>query len=197
MGKLAIQKGKLTGQAYITAFRAAYNDARDGLLRAGEIYVAAIDEDPGRAREFRAAMPEFPERIWSQLEAIGRHQVHPRLLLGDGGPHRERIKRLPYNQQKQVLDGEPVELLVGDTDTLRVDVRNVTSEQASQLFAGDHLRTVAEQKVWLVDRQRKAQLLKGEPESTLPYHIRSDGKITFTKGVTLTKAELRNILQSM
>ncbi len=181
---------------YVVAFRDAYNGARDGLLRAGEIYVKAIDENPERFKEFRAALPEFSERIWSHLEAIGRHQVHPRLLISDGIPYREQIKRLPYAQQKRVLEGEPVELLVNENDTLRVDVRSMTSEQAKQVFCGDHLRTTSEQKAWLADQERKAKLTRGEPDETLPYLIRGD-RITFKKNVTLTKAELRTLLQSM
>lgn len=106
---------------YVVAFQNALTAAQDGLATAAGIYVAAIDEDPERAKEFRAALPTFSETVWSSFEKIGRKQVDPRVLFGDGGPHRARIKQLPYTTQKRLLDGEPVELLVSEGDVLKVD----------------------------------------------------------------------------
>lgn len=182
--------------AYVVAFRDALDTARDGLAKAAEIYVAAIDEVPERAQEFRAALPYIPERVWGQFEAIGRKQVDPRLLLGDGGPHRERIKRLPYTAQKRVLEGEPVELLVGESDVLKADVRALTQDQAAQVFAGDHIRTPAEQKTWLLDQEKKARLVKGDPVESMPYVIQGN-KVTFKKNLTMTVRELRDLIQVM
>lgn len=181
---------------YVMAFRDALNGARDGLTKAAEIYVQAIDEDPERTKEFRAALPYIPERTWGQFEAIGRHQVDPRLLLGDGGPHRERIKHLPYTVQKRILEGEQVELLVGENDSLRVDVRHVTPDQAAQLLANDHVRNAAEQKAWLMDQEKRARLAKGDPVETLPYVI-AGNKVTFKRNLTLTLRELKHLIQVM
>lgn len=196
---LEVESGSLVAAEwpeYVVAFREALDSARDGLAKAAEIYVAAIDEDPGRAQEFRAALPYIPERTWGQFEAIGRHQIDPRLLLGDGGPHRERIKRLPYTTQRSLLEGEPVELLIDEGDVLRADVRSLTQGQAAQVFAGDHVRTAAEQKAWLLDQERRMRLTKGEPEDTLPYLIRGS-KVTFRKNLTMTLKELKDLIQVM
>ena len=181
---------------YVVAFQNALTAAQDGLATAAGIYVAAIDEDPERAKEFRAALPTFSETVWSSFEKIGRKQVDPRVLFGDGGPHRARIKQLPYTTQKRLLDGEPVELLVSEGDVLKVDARSVTSDQAAQLFAGDHVRSTAEQKTWVLDREKKARLTKGDSTETMPYVI-SGNRVTFKKNLTMTVRELKDLLQVM
>jgi len=181
---------------YIVAFREALNDARDGLVKAAEIYVRAIDEAPERAGEFRAALPYIPEGTWSQFEKIGRRQVDVRLLLGDGGPHRSRIMRLPYATQLRLLGGEPVELLIGGDDVLKADSRSLTSEQAAQVFADDHVRSVPEQKTWLVDQEKRARLTKGNPEENMPYVIHGN-KVTFKRNLTMTVREVKDLLQAM
>jgi len=181
---------------YVVAFREALDNAREGLAKAAEIYVQAIDEDPERSKEFRLALPYIPERVWGQFEAIGRHRIDPRLLFGDGGPHRERIKRLPYTVQRQVLQGQPVELLVNESDVLLADARTLTQQQAAQVFANDHVRTPAEQKAWLLDQQRRTNLTKGDSAETLPYLIQGN-KVTFRKNLTMTLRELKDLIQIM
>lgn len=194
-----VQKLNTQGQwpDYVLAFRDAYNGARDGLLRAGEIYVRAIDEDPERAKEFRAALPDFSERIWSQLELMGRHQVLPQLLLSTSIPYREQLKRLPFTQQKRIVeDREPIELLVNEDDILKVDVNSLTPEQAKQVFRGDHMATLGEQKAWLVDREGKAKLTKGDPIDSMPYVIQGN-KLLVKRNTQFTLRDLRNIIKLM
>jgi len=184
---------------YVTAFREALSGAVDGIRRAARIYVEAIDEEPERAQEFRAACPEIPEGTWATLDKIGRGQVDVRLLMRQGGPHRARIARLPGPMQTRLLDGEPVDLLLDageEVDSLKVDVRNVTSEQAAQLFAGDHIRSVAEQKAWLAEREQRAKLAGGDPIETLPYVIQGN-KVTFKRNLTMTLRELKDLIQVM
>lgn len=182
--------------SYVVEFRHALEGARDGIVKAAKIYVQAIDEDPERAKDFRRGLPSIPEGTWSQFESIGRGVVDVRLLLGDGGPHRSRIKALPFALQERILEGEKFDLLVDDGEVLKVDMRSVTSDQASQLFAGAHLRTPAEQKAWMVDQERKARLAKGDTVDTMPY-ARQGNKVTFKKNLTMTLRELKDLVQLM
>jgi hypothetical protein len=182
--------------SYITDFMEAFNNAKEGIVRAAHIYFMAINENPERAMEFRVAIPDISESAWRMLEDIGADRMDSRLILSDRVPHKSKIARLPYQVQKRVLDGEQFDLLVDEGDVLKVDAKQVTSDQANQLFDRDNIRTVPQQKLWLMDRARKAKLTKGEPEETWPYLIRGD-RITFKRNVTLTKSELRTLLQSM
>ena len=67
----------------IEKFKTALTAGIDGIVRASEIYVAALDEDPRNGDKFRDALAEMvPSSAWGQFEAVGRKWMHPRLLMG-------------------------------------------------------------------------------------------------------------------
>lgn len=120
--------------------------------------------------------------------------MHPKLLMGGGGRYSSHIKRLPYSDQEQIFDGKRYDLLTSDGDKLRVDVRQITPEQAEQMFDRSHIRSISEQKAWLESRKKQPQ--KTDIAETMPYTINS-GKVFFRRGVELTRSELKRLLQEM
>jgi len=184
----------LTTTRYIEQFRNAFTAGIDSIVNASQVYVKAIDEDPEIKERFKKEFSDMiPASAWSGFEAVGRKWLHPKLLMGGGGRYATMIKRLPYSDQEQIFEGKRYDLLTIDGDKLLVDVRQVTPEQAEQLFDRSHIRSVSEQKAWLESRKRTPE--KTEVQ-TMPYSITS-GKVYFRRGVELTRSELKRILQDM
>ena len=102
-------------------FKEALASAIDGLVKAGEVYVRAIDIDPTVAERLQEEFKDVvPAQAWAQFEALGRKHIHPQLVLGGMSDVRKSnmIKGLPYSVQSRVFDDEKFELLVSGGDTL-------------------------------------------------------------------------------
>ena len=188
---------EVTIKSRMAEFRDALQAGVDGITKAGEIYVAALDEDPRNADRFRDEFAEFvPPSAWSNFEAVGRKWLHPRLIMGGVGDRKKNaiIKKMPYSMQERIFKRERFGLLTAAGETLQIDVLEATSEQAEQLCNGQAVRSISEQRAWI--DARRAETANPDPIEVLPYTI-SDGKVTFRRGVTLSRAELKRLLTEM
>lgn len=182
----------------IDQFRTALTAGIDGIVKASQIYVSALDEDPANADKFRDQLSELvPASAWAQFEAVGRKWMHPRLLLGGVSDKRKAsiIKRLPYSYQERIFNHERFKLLTVKGDTLSVDPMECTSEQAEQLFSDSGYRSLGEQRAFIesLQKAKKEEVLEAE---ILPYTI-VDNRITFRRGCVMNRTELKRILQEM
>lgn len=163
----------------------------DAWVEAGKIIAELVDSDPLVLEEM-SRKKGIPLGVLERFEQIGRKQIHPQLLCSDAPGFRKMIK-LPYSIQERYLV-EPVDLLIKtDTgwETLRVDVKNLTPDQADQVFTRSGIRDAAAQRAFIEDRaaKRLAPLAKGD----LPYRIVGN-KIVILSACTLSTKELANIL---
>lgn len=189
-----MSKAVKTCDGYVDRFREAFMAGVEGIARAAAIYVEAIDENPNFGDAFRDEFADIiPVGAWAGMEKVGRKLMHPNLLMGGGGKYASRIKRLPYSTQERVIGGERFDLLTADGQTLKVDVRQITTEQADQLFDGEHIRTLPEQRAWLESRKGRQVV---EEADTMPYVIKG-GKVLFRRGTTLSRPEIRRLLEVM
>jgi hypothetical protein len=189
--------GNLEVKTKLSEFRAAFQDGINGIVKAAEIYVSALDEDPRNSDKFRDEFADWiPASAWSQFEAVGRKWMHPRLLMGGVADRKKAsvIKRLPYSMQDRVFKRERFQLLTDSGDTLRVDLMEATPEQAEQICNGSAIRNLGEQKAWL--EARAAQTSTKQDAEVLPYTI-ADNKITFRRGCVMNRNELKRLLQEM
>lgn len=178
----------------VKKFRDEFLKGIQGIVRASEIYVKSIDENPRNGDVFRKELGDWiPAAAWSQFEAVGRKWMHPKLLMGGMADRKKStiVKRLPYSMQERVFSKERFELLTKDGDTLKIDVTEGTAEQAAQLFDGNTLRNIPAQKAY-IENQAPVKI----QAEVLPYII-SGGKITFRRGTILNKVELRRLLQEL
>lgn len=181
--------------ADVKRFREAFTRGVDGLVEASQIYVRAIDDNPNNADLFREQMGDWiPASAWAGFEAVGRKWMHPRLLMGGLSDRKKNsvVKTLPYSLQERVFARERFELLVSGGNKVLIDVLEAPAEQVEQVFAKDHVRTLGEQRAWL-ESAKVHQEVTPEP---LPYSVR-DGKLIVRRAVTLTKNDLRRLLQEM
>lgn len=169
-----------------------------GLEAAGKYLVEMLEDIPDAKRQILARFPEFSISLLNQLEAVGRGQLHPRLTM-TANPGFVRLRGLPMSDQVRYME-EPVELLVekdGVYDTLLVLVKDLTAEQAKQVFSADHIRTSGAQRAWMEDAKAHAAMLKHSDEFTEPYKIQKDNTVIFTGNVRMSAAQLTEILSKL
>jgi len=75
---------------------------------------------------------------------------------------------------------------------LLVDVKNLTRDQARQVFAKGRIRSDGEQKAFLVEQQSVARRLTKTTE--IPAWRIKNGRVVFEKGATLSAGELATII---
>lgn len=187
---------EMTINTRIAEFKAALQDTVNGIVRASEIYVVALDDNPRNADVFRDACADYvPAAAWSKFEAVGRKWLHPRMIMGGmaDGKKTTMIKRLPYSMQERVFNRELFPLLTANGDTLQVCMLEATPEQVEQLCDGSAIRTLSAQKAWL---EARSTATRAEPVETMPYTVTGD-RVTFRRGCSLTRAELRRLLTEM
>lgn len=181
---------------FMESFRAALQSGIEGIVRASEIYVAALDEDPRNADRFRDEFSELvPVAAWAQFEAVGRKWMHPRLLLGGVADRKKAamIKRMPYSMQERVFKHERFPLLTERGETLELDIMEATTEQAEQLCERGTIRTLSEQRAWMESRQTYESR---EEVDGLPYVVQGK-KVLFRRGCVMSRAELRRLVEGM
>lgn len=179
--------------AKIQEFAKCVSDGIESWVRAGEIVAEILGADPSAIDRICNAIPGLPKDVIYRFEAIGRKEIHPKLLLS-GAPGIRRLAAMPYSLQCTHVS-EPISLLIinGEKhDTLMVETANLTSDQCRQVFANNHVRNLAEQRAWL-ESERKQQAIEHEA-SLVPYSI-CKGKVTFRTGCTMTRREIQHLLK--
>ena len=176
----------------IGEFKDAITNGINGFVKAGEIYVKAIDQDPEYADKMQLEFSDIvPAKAWKQFEAIGRKWIHPKLILGGMSDAKKTniVKRLPYSLQNRVFDGEKFPLLIAGGDVLEVSILDASSEQTMQLCGEGNMRTLREQKAYIENSKLREDLKPQE----LPYYVQK-GKVIFRKNTEITRAELKQLL---
>jgi hypothetical protein len=158
--------------------------------KAGELVVRLLDDHGMTAAEIARSSPYLTQSIISRFEQLGRKQIVPRLLVADF-PATKHIVRLPFSEQKRVLES-PIELLIledSNTDTLTTPVENLTYQQCKQVFGTNHVRTLGAQRAYLEEQKTKAPVLLVEPL----YKIRGK-RVIFTQPCEMSARQLAQIL---
>lgn len=181
--------------AKIGEFIALFRQGVEAWIKAGRILVELVESDPHTYDYIIEQCPTLNAGILGRFEQMGRGSLHPQLLLA-ASPGFAKLQKLPLSMQERYIE-EPIPIVVhvdGGTDVLLVKAKEMTREQASQVFAGGRIRTQGEQKAWLM--QHRSAAAKPAKPSNSPWTIKG-GKVTFDSGVTLTKADVAAIYMQM
>lgn len=104
--------------------------------------------------------------ILHHLRKIACGQLLPEIvvLFGHNSTLITRIGNLPLTDQRRIADGEPIPLALptpqGDKTHRMIDTHTLASakpEVVNQVFARDHIRTIAEQAVHLDQKREEAR----------------------------------------
>ena len=187
---------KLTQQQQqIEKFITLFQEGVNAWIKAGEILVQMTEEDPHVYDYIIQKCPTLNAGILGRFEQMGRKTLHPQLLLS-ASPGFSKLSKLPFSMQERYIE-EPVPIIVhteNGTDVLLVQAKNMTKEQANQVFAPGRIRTEGEQKAWLM--QQRSMAAKPVGAAIAPWSIKG-GRVVFNAGATLSAGELATIITQL
>ena len=164
-------------------------------IKAGEMLVEMVEDDPHVYDYIIQRCPTLNAGILGRFEQMGRKTLHPQLLLS-ASPGFDKLRKLPFSMQERYIK-EPVPIIVHTdqgTDVLLVEAKNMTKEQANQVFAPGRIRTEGEQKAWLM--QQRSLAAKPVGGNVSPWTIRG-GRVVFQQGASLSAGELATIITQL
>jgi len=162
------------------------------MYEACRLYVEVLDVDPGLQSSFEEAYPGIPAAAWRRFEAVGRRRLHIKLLTAVTC---RQLERCAYEEQEKYVEG-PVDVMLFGGDVLKVEVKNLTAEQARQVFAKDHVRTMPEQRAYIESLKTMDSIKRLRKEPTvLPYRVSRHRLVV--GDVAFTREDLLRILVEM
>jgi len=182
-------------QAQIDAFITHFRRGVEEWITAGEILVQMVEQDPYVYDYIIQQCPQINAGILGRFEQMGRKTLHPQLLL-TASPGFAKLQKLPFSLQERYIE-EPVPVIVhtaDGTDVLLVKAKDMTKEQAAQVFAPGRIRTEGEQKAYLM--QQRSNAAKPIGSNISPWSIKG-GRVVFHTGATLSAGELATIITQL
>lgn len=185
-----------------TAALTATGDMRHAFIRTAAI--AVVMDDAGDDR------PDFwTPKLWGLLLDVGRNRLIPELATGYSSkpmPWFRAIKQLPVEDQRRLVDGEPLKVVTrsrdGDDFThILVRIQDVDSKSIGlleQAIGPEGIRTEAQQRSYLVE-QDNTSYREARKRSSLPEYVVDSKRhqLTVNQPRVFTKAELLEILAAI
>ena len=156
---------------------------------AGKILVAMLKHNPNIKTKLRQNHPELSISILNKLEAVGRGHLKPELLLSDAPPYKA-ARRLPVSDQEFLLKQKAVPLVIyteSGIDEISANFDSLTAKQSNQVFAKDHIRTPAEQRLLLEEKRKQVARDWGF----------ENGMVVFKRGAKMSVQQLTAIIQEV
>jgi hypothetical protein len=178
----------------VSEFCSLVNTGIEAWSKAGELVVKLIDEHGLSVAAIAQASSYLTDEIVGRFEQLGRKQIIPNLLISDF-PASKHLFRLPYSEQKRLIDGQ-VELLVvteKGTETLMVDTENLTPAQCKQVFDRTAVRSIGAQRAYMESKKEEYRISSAIQESDPFYKVRGK-KVIFTKPCEISSRQLAQIL---
>jgi hypothetical protein len=175
---------------YIEKFGEYLKEGLVYIRKACELYVKAIDVDPSIIDKFKEKY-DLTDTAWIRFEQVGRGLLHEKLLT-DYSLGARKLKMLSFSEQAR-YSASPIEYLTKDNDVLKIQLCNLTRNQIKQVFADDHVRSIAEQRAFI-------ECLKEDniiPISLAPYYIKNAKLIVKEKDISFSLTQLKKIIEDM
>lgn len=175
----------------IEEFKTLIENGIASIVQACEKYVEALDSDKDANEKFHSAFPMIDEATWANFELIGRKLMHHKLLF-TGGKAINKLKLLPYSQQEVALE-KGIDLLVSNGDILKVKPDCMTPFQIKQIFDGEHIRSLPQQKAYL----ESLKIIATKSHPVIETYVIKSGKVIFPAQSEYTRKEIARILMEM
>ena len=149
MNNLATSPLPLTDTDFTSRFAAALQRGIDAWYEAGALLVAQLEKNPRIKDHLLRAMPQLDMESLNRLEECGRKQIIPELVVSTA-PAAARLRKCPLSDQQRYI-AEPMEVYVereGKPDKALRSIFEMPPREAMQVFAGDRIRTLGEQRAW-------------------------------------------------
>lgn len=174
-----------------TRIIAALSKAEEHIQQAAALYVEAITKNPAFRDWLDDEAPQVPPGVWRSLDRIGRGQLDPRIF--GGCLYDTKLRRLPITEQRQALDGS-LPLLTSSGDSMLIRLGAMMPSQADQVFAADHIRSLAEQRAYIESRETKA---KAAIKQVPAVEIDKKHRRILVNGYPMTAADLADYLRKL
>jgi hypothetical protein len=167
--------------------------------KAGETVVRLLDEQGMTLEEIAVCANHelITAAVLGEFERVGRKQVLPKLLAARF-PAAACVKRLPLSEQQRLMD-EGVEVVVihgKSVDYMKINVRDLTTKQAKQVFRDTEVRSNGAQRAWLEEQSSQKESKTIRTGQHLSWAIKH-GKVIFREACELTRQELAVILTQL
>ncbi len=132
----------------------------------------------------------YPESFLAFMRRIRSGGMLPEAYINYEGRLRKCISQLPMPDQRDLVGGKKVPLVVvenGKVDVMKYDPRDLQPIQIKQVFDADHIRSEGEQRAW-IEAQKTKEAPAHKPELDVIVK-RSKGCIV-VRGVELTVNDL-------
>lgn len=150
-------------------FLSTFKRGLEALEQAGKLLVILFEKDP-EARGRLVAEHGFDHGTLNTLEQIGTGRLYPKLAAFG-----TRYAKMPMSEQKRIADGMVDALVVrpdGKTDVMKVSVLRAAPEMRDQVLNHNHIRTLDEQRLWLIKRQEsKIKTADSEKAQPMPWRV--------------------------
>ncbi len=155
---------------YVAEFVEAITLGHEMVHKACVSMVEQVDSNPSCLAEYKEAMPNIPKRTWATFERIGRNTMDWRLMMG-GVKNETAIKKLPISEQGRLLDGDKVELLLTNGDSLMIDPLTCMKEQVDQVFDKGSIRNLSEQRAFMENEERSWDMVEKAQRTTVKWRV--------------------------
>jgi hypothetical protein len=183
---------KLTTTDSIESFISLATQGVESLVKAGEMLVRILEEDPSAAEVIREKAPHITEGMLSLFVRIGQHSLRPELLF-NSCPAYKRLRYLPMPVQDAMLKNGRVALLGPGGDILQVRITDLTPRQTAQVFSNTGIRSKDEQSAYLRHCSFSAPV---PPEIEQPFTT-SKGRCVINTPCILTRRDILRILNEI
>lgn len=173
------------------ALREALTMTATNIIRAAKIV--------GAMEEAKDDLSEFPVVVLDSLRRIRSGQMLPEVFMNYTGSLMQRIAALPLPDQRHLIEGGKVRLLVEregkEPEILLQDPTSLQPKQIQQVFGRSRMRTEAEQRAWIEEfKLKRAKITQIEPTVTVD---RKRGRLVVRGTVEFSKKELINYLAQL
>ena len=179
----------------IDQFLDLFHQGINAWIKAGEILVELTEDDPHAYDYIIQRCPTLSAGVLGRFEEMGRKTLHPQLLL-TSSPGFAKLQKLPFSLQERYVE-EPIPIIVhseGGTDVLLVKAKEMTKEQAAQVFTGNRVRTEGEQKAYIMQQRSEHARPVG---TNLSAWTVKNGRVIFNQGASLSAGELATIITQL
>jgi hypothetical protein len=188
------EKGVVAVKGLEMEFLGAFKRGLQALEDAGKLLVQLLEKDP-EARDRLVQEYGFDHGTLNTLEKIGTGRLYAKLAAFG-----TRYSAMPMSEQKRIADGMVDALVVkpdGSTDVMKVAVLRAPAEMRDQLLNHDHVRTLDEQRVWLMRRQKGTIKTEGaEKAVAMPWRVVGN-RIEIIEAMKVNRADLLTMLRAL
>lgn len=167
------------------------------IKEAGNLIVSLMDDDKLTTEQIVEAFGVGGNRtLILSLEKIGRSELRPELLFSPMAAATP-MRRLPFSEQSRLIENGYVELLVindGKTDILNAPLTSLNSLQIKQVFGVGYVRSVEDQRVWLVGQTTVNKIRQSSPPT---YEVKKGELVFPALDLKLNTSQVATLLAQM